>query len=138
MRHARLQKLQRFRRKMPFYSFLILCHIVWKPHWLQAHVLVVKVVWFPLGEPKISASFTPVCHARLSRFCGGMNLPPPVTKKTYNEHQIRIEKAASCHAEKVMQGAARRLKEKIRLEQPENIECRETDIAHVAVTVDST
>ena len=25
MRHARLQKLQRFRRKMPFYSFLILC-----------------------------------------------------------------------------------------------------------------
>ena len=24
MRHARLQKLQRFRRKMPFYSFLIL------------------------------------------------------------------------------------------------------------------
>ena len=37
-----------------------------------------------------------------------------------------------------MQGAARRLKEKIRLEQPENIECRETDIAHVAVTVDNT
>ena len=26
MRHARLQKLQRFRRKMPFYSFLILWH----------------------------------------------------------------------------------------------------------------
>ena len=25
MRHARLQKLQRFRRKMPLYSFLILC-----------------------------------------------------------------------------------------------------------------
>ena len=28
MRHARLQKLQRFRRKMPFYSFLIL----WSPY----------------------------------------------------------------------------------------------------------
>ena len=35
MRHARLQKLQRFRRKMPFYSFLILwqsideqCHCI--------------------------------------------------------------------------------------------------------------
>ena len=27
MRHARLQKLQRFRRKMPFYSFLILCRV---------------------------------------------------------------------------------------------------------------
>ena len=28
MRHARLQKLQRFRRKMPFYSFLILWYNV--------------------------------------------------------------------------------------------------------------
>ena len=28
MQHARLQKLQRFRRKMPFYSFLILCQSI--------------------------------------------------------------------------------------------------------------
>lgn len=67
-----------------------------------------------------------------------MNLPPPVTKKAYNEHLIRIEKAASSHAEEVMQDAAHRLKEKIRQEQPDNIECGETDIAHVAVTVDGT
>ena len=31
MRHARLQKLQRFRRKMPFYSFLILWSEFWRP-----------------------------------------------------------------------------------------------------------
>ena len=34
MRHARLQKLQRFRRKMPFYSFLIL--------WLQLRAIEVE------------------------------------------------------------------------------------------------
>ena len=67
-----------------------------------------------------------------------MNLPPPVAKKAYNEHLIRIEKAALSHAEEVVQDAAHRLKEKIRQEQPDNIVCGETDIAHVAVTVDGT
>ena len=77
-------------------------------------------------------------HAGLSQFCGGMNLPPPVTKKAYNEHLIHIEKAASSHAEEVMQDAAHWLKEKIRQEQPDNMECGETNIAHIAVTVDGT
>ena len=37
MRHARLQKLQRFRRKMPFYSFLIL----W--HYLRFHICLISL-----------------------------------------------------------------------------------------------
>ena len=37
-------------------------------------------------------------QARLTDFCARMNLPPPVTKKSFNEHLIQIEKAAVEHA----------------------------------------
>ena len=33
-------------------------------------------------------------QAGLTDFCARMNLPPPVTKKSFNEHLIQIEKAA--------------------------------------------
>jgi hypothetical protein len=69
-------------------------------------------------------------------FCGGINLPPPVTKKAYNEHLIKIEKLALSHAEEVMKDASEWLKKNISAEQPDNIESGEIDIAHVAVTVD--
>ena len=36
--------------------------------------------------------------ARLSQFCAGMNLPPPVTKKPYNQHLIKIKKVAMKNA----------------------------------------
>jgi hypothetical protein len=77
-------------------------------------------------------------QAGLAQFCGGMNLPPPVTKKAYNEHLIKIEKLASSHVEQVMKDASERLRKKISVEQPDNIESSEIDIAHVAVTVDGT
>ena len=37
-------------------------------------------------------------QAGLTDFCARMNLPPPVTKKSFNEHLIQIEKAAVEHA----------------------------------------
>ena len=60
-------------------------------------------------------------QAGLVDFCARMNLPPPVTKKSYNEHLIQIEKAAVEHANIQMQDAAKRLFEKVKSEQPENI-----------------
>ena len=36
--------------------------------------------------------------AGLTDFCARMNLPPPVTKQSFNEHLIQIEKAAVEHA----------------------------------------
>jgi hypothetical protein len=71
----------------------------------------------------------------LTNFCAAMNLPPPVTKKAYNEHLIRIEKAAIGNAEQQMQDAATKLREKVAREQPDDIV---DDAASVAVTVDGT
>ena len=71
----------------------------------------------------------------LTNFCAAMNLPPPVTKKAYNEHLIQIENATIGNAEQQMQDAARRVKEKVDGEQPDDIV---DDVASVAVTVDGT
>ena len=53
----------------------------------------------------------------LSQFCAGMKLPPPVTKKAYNQHLIQIKKAAVKNAEELMQDAAQRLREKLAAEE---------------------
>ena len=64
-------------------------------------------------------------HAGLKNFCAGMNLPPP--------------HAPMKNAEEIVQGAAKRLREKIAKEQLDNIEDeKDVEIAEVAVTVDGT
>ena len=78
-------------------------------------------------------------HAGLKNFCAGMNLPPPVTTKAYNEHLKQIEKASTNHAEQIMKDAAKRLKDKIATERPQAIDDQnDIEIARVAVTVDGT
>jgi hypothetical protein len=52
-------------------------------------------------------------HAGLTQFCAGMNLPPPVTKKAYNDHQIQIKTIAVGNAEMLMKDAAKRLVDKV-------------------------
>ena len=74
--------------------------------------------------------------AGLSQFCAGMNLPPPVTKKPYNQHLIQIKKAATKNAEELMQDAAQRLREKLAAEKSDDIDNNE--ILQAAVTVDGT
>ena len=75
----------------------------------------------------------------LSNFCAGMNLPPPVTKKAYNDHLIQIEKVATKNAETQMQEAAQRLIAKVAAEKPSDIEQDNGErIANVAVTIDGT
>ena len=77
--------------------------------------------------------------AGLSQFCAGMNLPPPVTKKAYNQHLIQIKKAAVKNAENLMQESARRLIHKVATERPRDIEeIDEQTVANVPVTVDGT
>lgn len=78
-------------------------------------------------------------HAGLSQFCAGMNLPPPVAIEAYNKHFIQIEKAAKANAEEIMKDAAKKLREKVSLKRPEDIqEDGEDSIACVSVTVDGT
>ena len=47
--------------------------------------------------------------AGLAKFCAGMDLPPPVTKKAYNQHMKKIQKSAINNAEQLMCEAAERL-----------------------------
>ena len=61
-------------------------------------------------------------QAGLTDFCARMNLPPPVTKKSFNEHLIQIEKAAVEHAKVQMQDAARRLFAVTKDRHPDRIE----------------
>lgn len=78
-------------------------------------------------------------HAGLSQFCAVMNLPPPVAKEAYKKHLIQIEKATKSNAEEVMKDAAKRLREKVLIEHPDDIEMDgEEKIANVSVTVDGT
>lgn len=56
-------------------------------------------------------------QAGLTDFCARMNLPPPVTKKSFNELLIQIEKAAVEHAKVQMQDAARSLKQQLSKER---------------------
>ena len=78
-------------------------------------------------------------HAGLSQFCGVINLPPPMAKEAYQNHLIQIEKATKRNAEEVMKDAAKRLRDKVSIEHPNDIEMDgEEVIANVAVTVDGT
>jgi hypothetical protein len=80
-----------------------------------------------------------VGHAGLSQFCAVMNLPPPVAKEAYKKHLIQIEKATKSNAEEVMKDAAERLREKVSIERPHDMEeDGEDTIACVSVTVDGT
>ena len=76
-------------------------------------------------------------HAGLCQFCAVMNLQPPVAKEAYKKHIVQIEKATKSNAGAVMKDAAKRLREKIMTEHPDDIEMDGEDIiANVAVTVD--
>ena len=79
-------------------------------------------------------------RAGLTTFCAGMDLPPPVTKKAYNQHLISIEKQSVTNAEKLMSDAAERLKQITAKEHPENIHPSSDGsiVADVAVSVDGT
>ena len=75
----------------------------------------------------------------LSRFCAGMNLPPLVSKRTYNDHLKQILKAAEENAEELMQEAAKQLIDLVETKSPDCIETVvEERVANVAVTVDGT
>ena len=65
-----------------------------------------------------------------------MNLPPPVTKKAYNDHKIQIKTIAVDHAETLMKDAAKRLVDKVTMESPDDIEDDGTTVvANVSVTI---
>lgn len=78
--------------------------------------------------------------AGLTKFCASLDLPPPVTKKAYNDHLISIEKQAKNNAEKLMCDAAKRLKDITEKEHPEDIHTLQNGhaVADVSVSVDGT
>ena len=79
-------------------------------------------------------------HAELERFCGIIGLPPPVSKRAYNELLKKIKDATVKYTEEVMVDAANRLKEIIEREEPSKIHIDDSGnkIADVGVTVDGT
>ena len=92
---------------------------------------------FEVNRRSVIAS---VGRKNLSKFCAKMNLPSPVTKKSYNNHIKAIKKVLVEQAEDKMNAAASRLRGIIETEEPENITIDEAGntIASVAVTVDGT
>ena len=79
-------------------------------------------------------------HAELERFCGIMGLPPPVSKRAYNEHLKKIRNVAVDTTYNVMIDAANRLRDIIEEEEPSKVYTDEggRKIVDVAVTVDGT
>ena len=78
-------------------------------------------------------------RAGLSRFCAGMNLPPPVSKRAYNEHLKQILKASEENAKEFMQEAAKQLIDLVETKSPACIEIVDDErVANVAVTIDGT
>ena len=79
-------------------------------------------------------------QAGLSHFCGLMDLPPPVSKKAYNDHMKQIESQATKNAEKGMTEAAERLRQFLAKECPWKLHKDEQGnlIGDVSVTVDGT
>ncbi|XP_068700909.1 uncharacterized protein [Montipora foliosa] len=78
-------------------------------------------------------------RAGLAKFCAGMELPPPVTKKAYNQNMIQIERMAINNAEKLMCEAAERLTQLASRENEESmVDIDGHSIAKVAVSIDGT
>ena len=83
---------------------------------------------------------TSIGHAELERFCGIMGLPPPVSKRAYNEHLKKIRNVAVDTTYNVMIDAANRLRDIFEEEEPSKVYTDEggRKIEDVAVTVDGT
>ena len=79
-------------------------------------------------------------HSGLEKFCAGMNLPRPVSKKPYNNHLKKIEFASYKNAQKLMEEAAKRLIDLTEEEEePQLMEMiNGQKVANVAVTLDGT
>ena len=76
-------------------------------------------------------------HAGLAKFCAGMDLSPPVTKKAYNQNMKQIERIAISNAEKLMCEATERLSQLASNEGEESMVDGHS-IAKVAVSEDGT
>lgn len=77
--------------------------------------------------------------AGLTKFCAGMELPPPVSKKAYNQHMKQIEKIAVDNAETLMCKAAERLRNLVSNENADDmVDIDGHAVAKVAVTIDGT
>ena len=75
----------------------------------------------------------------LKKLCAALNLPPPISKRSYNNHLLKLELAASSTAEDCLANAATRLK---RILKDKDEACMGLNIEHdafpVSVTVDGT
>ena len=75
-------------------------------------------------------------RAGLAKFCASMELPPPVTKKAYNQNMKQIERIAINNAEKLMCKAAERLSQLASNEGEESmVDIDGHSIAKVAVSI---
>ena len=78
-------------------------------------------------------------RAGLVKFCAGMELPPPVTKKAYNQRMKKIEKIAVNNAEQLMCEAAERLTQLVSSEEEDSVvEINGQKATKVAVSIDGT
>ena len=79
-------------------------------------------------------------HAGLQKFCGMMNLTPPVEKSSHNDINKFLHKTFNELAEKYLNDAAQRLILHTMAGNPGNIEVTDKDklITKVGVTVDGT
>ena len=77
--------------------------------------------------------------AGLAKFCAGMDLPPPVTKKAYNQHMKKIQKSSINNAEQLMCDAAERLTNLVSSEEEDCVvEINGQKATKVAVSMDGT
>ena len=79
-------------------------------------------------------------RAQLQGFCTKMDLPPPVTKESHDNHLKEIEHEMKLEAAEKMKDAADRILNFLKAEEPERIAVTEDgqEIGEIPVTVDGT
>ena len=78
-------------------------------------------------------------RAGLAKFCAGMELSPPVTKKAYNQNMKKVEQIAVKNAETLMCEAAARLSQMASSEDEECVvNINGQSVTKVAVSIDGT
>lgn len=82
----------------------------------------------------------PMGHNGLQKFCGTMNMCPPVTKNHYHKIQGKIHSKIECQTKDALNDSAERLFKITEEENPEDIDISEQGerYAKVSITVDGT
>ena len=125
------------RRGLAEFLFIICTHCGAKQDFTTSKKISGKGGAFEINRKAVLACPS---RAQLQSFCTNMDLPPPVTKESHNNHLKEIEQKVKLEAEEKMKDAADHIFSILKVEEPERIKVTEDgqEIGEIPVTVDGT